>query len=73
MKRALVLILTVFLCSCDSGVEWKDHPYEVIWIDTSNNRTLNYEISETHQSGESKLKLLLSVVMNNMSLQSRNL
>jgi len=37
MKRVLLIIFTALLCSCDSGVEWKDSPYEVIWIDTSDN------------------------------------
>ena len=37
--------------SCDSGVKWRDRPYEVIWVDTGNNRTLNYEISENASIG----------------------
>jgi hypothetical protein len=32
-------------------VEWKDSPYEVIWIDTVDNRTLNHEISENASIG----------------------
>lgn len=45
MKRALIIICLVLLCSCDSGVEWRDKPYQVIWIDTGDNRTLNHEIT----------------------------
>lgn len=51
MKRALLIFFTSLLCSCDSGVEWKDSPYEVIWIDTNDNRTLNHEISENTSIG----------------------
>ena len=58
MKRILLIILTVFQCSCDSGVQWKDHPYEVIWIDTSNNRTLNYEISENASIGRVEAEVI---------------
>lgn len=32
--------------ACDAGVLWKDHPYQVNWIDAENNRTLTYEIDE---------------------------
>ncbi|WP_444895981.1 hypothetical protein [Microbulbifer sp. SSSA005] len=57
MKRAL-LIITSFLCSCDSGVEWKDRPYEVIWIDTGDNRTLNHEISENASIGRVEAEVI---------------
>ena len=39
------------MVSCDSGVEWRDSPYEVIWVDTGNNRTLNYELGEDASIG----------------------
>lgn len=58
MKRVLFIIFTTFLCSCDSGVEWKDSPYEVIWIDTGDNRTLNYEISENASIGRVEAEVI---------------
>jgi hypothetical protein len=52
MKRILlVLFLVSSLYACDSGVEWKDSPYEVMWIDTRNNRTLNHTIDENASIG----------------------
>ena len=51
MKRASLIIITIFLFSCDSGVEWRDRPYQVVRIDTSDNRTLNHEISESASIG----------------------
>lgn len=51
MKRALIIICFVLLCSCDSGVEWRDKPYQVIWIDTGDNRTLSHEITENASIG----------------------
>ena len=58
MKRALFIIFTTLLCSCDSGVEWKDSPYEVIWIDTGDNRTLNHEISENASIGRVEAEVI---------------
>ncbi len=46
MNPALIVFLLLFLFSCDSGQEWRDEPYQVIWVDTGNNRTLNYEIDD---------------------------
>ncbi|HCS64717.1 MAG TPA: hypothetical protein DIW64_11950 [Cellvibrio sp.] len=34
MKRVLLLFFAFFLSGCDSGTEWRDGKYEVIWIDT---------------------------------------
>jgi hypothetical protein len=58
MKHALLIIITSYLCSCDSGVEWKDSPYEVIWIDTGGNRTLNHKISENTSIGRVKAEVI---------------
>lgn len=58
MKRVLLIIFTAFLCSCDSGVEWKDSPYEVIWIDTGDNRALNHEISENASIGRVEAEVI---------------
>ncbi|WP_170164108.1 hypothetical protein [Gallaecimonas pentaromativorans] len=45
MNRALIIYLSVILCSCDSGVLWSDHPYEVHWVDTGSNVTLARRIN----------------------------
>lgn len=58
MKRALLIILSALLCSCDSGVEWRDRPYEVIWIDTGDNRTLSHEISENASIGRVEAEVI---------------
>ncbi|WP_040392317.1 hypothetical protein [Cellvibrio sp. BR] len=34
MKKCLLLFLALFLSGCDSGTEWRDEKYEIIWIDT---------------------------------------
>ncbi len=51
MKRIFCLLLPIFLSACDSGVEWNNESYEVIWIDTHNNRSLNYKIEEGESIG----------------------
>jgi len=58
MNRTLLVIITLFLISCDSGVEWRDRPYEVIWIDTADNRTLNHEISENASIGRVEAEVI---------------
>ncbi|MCE2029467.1 hypothetical protein [Sessilibacter corallicola] len=58
MKRAIIIIFLALLCSCDSGVEWRDEPYEVIWTDTGGNRTLNYEISKNASIGRVKAEVI---------------
>lgn len=45
MNRIILLLLSVFLYACDSGVLWSDDPYEVHWVDTSNNVTLARRIN----------------------------
>lgn len=44
-------LLLTLLSACDSGVKWKDAPYEVVWIDTNENRTLNYNLGEGDSVG----------------------
>jgi hypothetical protein len=39
-------------------VEWRDKPYEVIWIDTGDNRTLNHEISENESIGRVEAEVI---------------
>lgn len=46
MKIISILLGTLVIVSCDSGVLWRDPPYEVHWIDTSNNRTLAYDLGD---------------------------
>lgn len=50
MKRtnSSFLLLAAFLSGCifDSGEVWRDKPYVVGWIDTSENLTLRYEVEE---------------------------
>ena len=58
MKRALLITFLALLCSCDSGVEWRDKPYEVMWIDTGDNRTLNYEITESASIGRVEAEVI---------------
>jgi hypothetical protein len=45
-KIAIVSSLFVLIggCAFDSGEEWRDNPYSVLWIDTTDNRTLNFDI-----------------------------
>lgn len=58
MKLISLIILTIFLSSCDSGVLWRDDPYEVIWIDTSDNRSLNHQISENVSIGRVEAEVI---------------
>jgi len=45
MKRVLLLFFAFFLSGCDSGTEWRDGKYEVIWIDTPG-LSLNLNVGE---------------------------
>ncbi len=45
MKRFLLLFLAIFLSGCDSGTEWRDGKYEIIWIDASG-LSLNLNVGE---------------------------
>jgi hypothetical protein len=45
--KALVLIFVCSLAGCglfDSGVEWRDGPYELLWIDLPNQLSLDYDL-----------------------------
>ena len=47
MRRILILLFSsLFIISCDSGVEWKDGNYEVQWIDTYKNIKLGYVLED---------------------------
>ena len=45
MKKFLLLFLAIFLSGCDSGTEWRDGKYEIIWIDASG-LSLNLNVGE---------------------------
>ena len=45
--KALAWLVVCALSGCglfDSGVEWRDGPYELLWIDVSEQRSLNYDV-----------------------------
>jgi hypothetical protein len=44
MKINVILLCSLVIVGCDSGVLWRDPPYQVQWIDTSDNRTLSYDL-----------------------------
>ena len=46
--RASLAALAILpaLSGCDSGVQWRDKEYEVLWIDTSENRSLVRRVDE---------------------------
>ena len=44
MKLFSIIFASALCTSCDSGVLWEDHPYEVHWIDIGSNRTLAYSL-----------------------------
>lgn len=46
MKQILILGLICLVSACDSGTEWRDAPYAVLWIDLSSNRVLVYEFDD---------------------------
>lgn len=35
-----IVVMSILLSACDHGVEWSEGDYEVLWIDTSDNRSL---------------------------------
>jgi len=44
MRRINTLILVALLSGCDYGVQWRDKPYAVQWIDTQENRALVWDM-----------------------------
>ena len=48
---SLIVILSIALSACDSGVEWSEGEYEVHWIDTSQNRSLARKIDSSSSIG----------------------
>ncbi len=46
MNRFAILFLALLVSACDHGVKWEDDPYQVIWIDSKNNRTLIYDLGD---------------------------
>jgi len=39
-----MILVSLALVACDFSVQWADHPYEVHWIDITENRTLSRRI-----------------------------
>lgn len=58
MSRAFLLLWALLLTACDSGVQWQDKPYQVIWIDTGDNRTLAYDLGEGASIGRVKAEVI---------------
>jgi hypothetical protein len=58
MKRAIVLAILLVLSSCDYGEKWRDSPYEVIWIDTENNRSLYYDLGDNASIGRVEAEVI---------------
>lgn len=46
MKLIRLSLLLFFITACDSGVLWKDSPYEVYWVDTTDNQSLGYSLGD---------------------------
>ena len=46
MKTTHLILMALLLVGCDSGVLWEDKPYQVLWIDGTANRTLNYDFGD---------------------------
>ena len=44
-KNRVLALCLLLLSSCDSGILWSDHPYEVHWVDTHSNVTLARRIN----------------------------
>jgi hypothetical protein len=47
IKKTLAGVVVCMLSGCslfDSGVEWRDGPYELLWIDVSEQTSLNYDL-----------------------------
>lgn len=42
----VLLLATIFVSGCDSDMLWEDGPYQVIYIDTPNNISLCYKVTE---------------------------
>lgn len=51
MNKFLLFLILVFIASCDYGVEWRDSPYVVMWVDKRDNRKLNHEITDNASIG----------------------
>lgn len=58
VRQVLLVLLSSLLFSCDWGVEWRDKPYEVVWINIGENRMLNYEIAEGSSIGRVEAEII---------------
>lgn len=46
MKVMYLIFTVLLLVGCDSEVLWEDKPYQILWIDITTNRTLNYDLGD---------------------------
>lgn len=58
MKITYLLFAALLLVGCDSGVLWEDKPYQVLWIDITTNRTLNYDLGDGGSITRIKAKII---------------
>ncbi len=54
----IILLLTLHLSACDSGLKWSEGEYEVHWIDTLHNRTLVRKIDSTSSIGRVRAEVI---------------
>ncbi len=52
------MLVSVLCASCDSGVLWKDKPYEVSWIDVGSNRALVYSLGNGSSIGRVEAEVI---------------
>lgn len=48
-RRAALLVVGTIVSACslfDSGVEWRAGPYALVWIDTAENVSLDYDLGD---------------------------
>jgi hypothetical protein len=56
--KGSILLLLLVLSACDSGVQWEDKPYQVIWIDTDYNRKLVYAFEDGDSVGRVQAEVI---------------
>ncbi|BFM49512.1 hypothetical protein [Marinomonas sp. THO17] len=58
MKITYLIFTALLLVGCDSGALWEDKPYQVLWIDVTDNRTLNYDLGDGGSITRIKAKII---------------
>lgn len=58
LKRTICILAILALAACDYGVQWEDKPYQVIWVDTTDNRTLNYSLENGASIGRVQAEVI---------------